>query len=120
MTAQRQPRFVTAVTQSANGFCLRLRNAQFLKRVIGNSTPKGQMQTRLRGALIKGRDSEKPSKKAGFPFFQLLLGWLYKEQKLKTQGLARWWSPSHKGDKAKREMRSRFHKQEEEKEVQGH
>jgi hypothetical protein len=78
------------------------------------------MQTRLRGALIKGRDSEKPSKKAGFPFFQLLLGWLYKEQKLKTQGLARWWSPSHKGDKAKREMRSRFHKQEEEKEVQGH
>jgi hypothetical protein len=76
------------------------------------------VQARLRGALIKGRDSEKPSKKATFPFFQLLLGWLYKEQKLKTQGLARWW----KYDKANREgtLRSRFHKKEEEKEVQGH
>jgi hypothetical protein len=72
---------VTAVTQSANGFCLR--NAQFLRRVIDNSPSRGQVQA-----------------------------------KLKTQGLARWW----KYDKANREgtLRSRFHKKEEEKEVQGH
>ena len=105
--------------------------------MIGSTPSREQVQTRLREALKKGKDSEKPSKRAPppapappphaastVPFFQLQLDWLDKEQKLKTQGLARWWSPSHKDEKAKREgtleMRSRFHNQEEEKKEKGH